>query len=161
MWHIFVLMVHYFTLLAYTPQIIMGGIPDSEILFPELLQKAGYRNKIIGKWYDFPIIHSTGMMLPLIIVFVYILLLWSWVKIMLLSKLIEQFLLKASWSTATVSSTEAWIWWMVWGSKLPLWALQWQEHTKYSSLQGPEYGWKVYITIQHMCIINQYNIYAL
>lgn len=35
---------------AYTPQNIVGGIPDSEILFPELLQKAGYRNKIIGKW---------------------------------------------------------------------------------------------------------------
>ncbi|ESO98213.1 hypothetical protein LOTGIDRAFT_159001 [Lottia gigantea] len=36
---------------AYTPQNIAGGIPDSEILFPELLQKQGYRNKIIGKWH--------------------------------------------------------------------------------------------------------------
>ncbi|XP_067652169.1 N-acetylgalactosamine-6-sulfatase-like isoform X2 [Haliotis asinina] len=36
---------------AYTPQDIVGGIPDEEILFPELLQKAGYRNKIIGKWH--------------------------------------------------------------------------------------------------------------
>ncbi|KAJ8303127.1 hypothetical protein KUTeg_019523 [Tegillarca granosa] len=35
---------------AYTPQDIVGGIPDSEILLSELLQKAGYRNKIIGKW---------------------------------------------------------------------------------------------------------------
>ena len=39
------------TVPAYTPQNIVGGIPDSEILFPELLQKAGYRTKIIGKWY--------------------------------------------------------------------------------------------------------------
>ncbi|XP_046328967.2 N-acetylgalactosamine-6-sulfatase-like isoform X1 [Haliotis rufescens] len=36
---------------AYTPQNIVGGIPDEEILFPELLQQAGYRNKIIGKWH--------------------------------------------------------------------------------------------------------------
>ncbi|XP_065191595.1 N-acetylgalactosamine-6-sulfatase-like [Sycon ciliatum] len=36
---------------GYTPQDIVGGIPDKEILFPELLQKAGYKNKIIGKWH--------------------------------------------------------------------------------------------------------------
>ena len=36
---------------AYTPQDIVGGIPDSEILFPELLLQAGYATKIIGKWY--------------------------------------------------------------------------------------------------------------
>jgi len=38
-------------LIAYTPQVIMGGIADNEVLLPELLHKAGYRNKIIGKWY--------------------------------------------------------------------------------------------------------------
>ncbi|XP_055861023.1 N-acetylgalactosamine-6-sulfatase-like isoform X1 [Biomphalaria glabrata] len=36
---------------AYTPQNIVGGIPDYEILLPELLQQNGYRNKIIGKWH--------------------------------------------------------------------------------------------------------------
>ena len=40
----------FFLSTAYTPQTIVGGIPDHEILFPELLQKAGYTNKIIGKW---------------------------------------------------------------------------------------------------------------
>ena len=39
------------SLAAYTPQVIMGGIPDSEILLPEVLSEAGYRNKIIGKWW--------------------------------------------------------------------------------------------------------------
>lgn len=34
---------------AYTPQDIVGGIQDSEILLPELLKKAGYTNKIVGK----------------------------------------------------------------------------------------------------------------
>jgi len=29
----------------------MGGIPDKEILLPEILKQAGYTNKIIGKWY--------------------------------------------------------------------------------------------------------------
>ena len=37
-------------LAAYTPQNIVGGIADSEILFPELLRKNGYQNKIVGKW---------------------------------------------------------------------------------------------------------------
>ena len=36
---------------AYTPQDIVGGIPSSEILLPEILQKLGYRSKIIGKWW--------------------------------------------------------------------------------------------------------------
>ncbi|XP_072013586.1 N-acetylgalactosamine-6-sulfatase-like [Amphiura filiformis] len=36
---------------GYTPQDIVGGIPDSEVLLPELLNKAGYRSKIIGKWH--------------------------------------------------------------------------------------------------------------
>lgn len=36
-------------ILAYTPQEIVGGI-TSEILLSELLNKAGYYNKIVGKW---------------------------------------------------------------------------------------------------------------
>ncbi len=36
---------------AYTPQEIVGGIPDSEVLISELLQKAGYHTKLIGKWH--------------------------------------------------------------------------------------------------------------
>lgn len=36
---------------AYTPQEVLGGIPDSEILLPEMLKKANYVNKIVGKWH--------------------------------------------------------------------------------------------------------------
>lgn len=36
---------------AYTPQQIVGGISDGEILLPKLLSKAGYKSKIIGKWH--------------------------------------------------------------------------------------------------------------
>ncbi|KAK1163533.1 N-acetylgalactosamine-6-sulfatase [Acipenser oxyrinchus oxyrinchus] len=36
---------------AYTPQQIVGGIPKEEILIPEMLKKAGYISKIIGKWH--------------------------------------------------------------------------------------------------------------
>ena len=36
---------------AYTPQEIIGGIPDGEILLPEVLKKSGYHSKIIGKWH--------------------------------------------------------------------------------------------------------------
>ena len=37
-------------LVAYAPQEVLGGIAASEVLISEVLQKAGYRNKIVGKW---------------------------------------------------------------------------------------------------------------
>ena len=30
---------------------MMGGIPDEEILLSEILKKAGYHTKLIGKWH--------------------------------------------------------------------------------------------------------------
>ena len=36
---------------AYTPQEILAGIPDSEVLLPEVLASVGYRSKIVGKWH--------------------------------------------------------------------------------------------------------------
>ena len=36
---------------GYTPQNIVGGISDTEILFPELLRHAGYYSGLIGKWH--------------------------------------------------------------------------------------------------------------
>ncbi|KAL5022855.1 hypothetical protein ScPMuIL_002010 [Solemya velum] len=36
---------------AYTPQNIVGGIPENETLIPELLKEVGYKSKIIGKWH--------------------------------------------------------------------------------------------------------------
>ncbi|XP_022252161.1 N-acetylgalactosamine-6-sulfatase-like isoform X2 [Limulus polyphemus] len=36
---------------GYTPQEIVGGISDRELLLSELLALAGYRNKIVGKWH--------------------------------------------------------------------------------------------------------------
>jgi len=37
-------------IVAWTPQYIVGGIPQSEQLLPELLRAKGYRSKIVGKW---------------------------------------------------------------------------------------------------------------
>ena len=42
---------NYFEISAYTPQNIMGGIRDEEILLPEILKKSGYHSKLIGKWH--------------------------------------------------------------------------------------------------------------
>lgn len=38
---------------AYTPQEVIGGIAESEVLFSEVLHEAGYRTKIVGKWQAF------------------------------------------------------------------------------------------------------------
>lgn len=37
---------------AYTPQEIVGGIPDSELLLSEFLHdQGGYHTNLIGKWH--------------------------------------------------------------------------------------------------------------
>ena len=40
----------FFLVVGYTPQIIVGGIQDNEVLLPKLLKSAGYSSKIVGKW---------------------------------------------------------------------------------------------------------------
>ena len=37
--------------LAYTPQEIVGGVSDYEVLLPELLKRQNYETKLIGKWH--------------------------------------------------------------------------------------------------------------
>jgi len=60
---------------AYTPQDIVGGIPESEVLLPELLRREGYRSKIIGKWWvsqnlcgNIYFVDQNLMSLPIVIV---------------------------------------------------------------------------------------------
>ncbi|XP_078367421.1 N-acetylgalactosamine-6-sulfatase-like [Oculina patagonica] len=36
---------------GYTPQVIVGGIQDNEVLLPKLLKSEGYYSKIVGKWH--------------------------------------------------------------------------------------------------------------
>lgn len=36
---------------GYTPQYIVGGIQDNEVLLPKLLKSEGYYSKIVGKWH--------------------------------------------------------------------------------------------------------------
>lgn len=36
---------------GYTPQVIVGGIQDNEVLLPKLLKSEGYSSKIVGKWH--------------------------------------------------------------------------------------------------------------
>ena len=36
---------------AYTPQNIVGGIQDWELLLPELLKAQNYTSKLVGKWW--------------------------------------------------------------------------------------------------------------
>lgn len=40
----------FFLVVGYTPQIIVGGIQDNEVLLPKLLKSEGYSSKLVGKW---------------------------------------------------------------------------------------------------------------
>jgi len=45
------LYIRHLIFIAYTPQEIVGGIPDDEILISELLKDGNYDTKLIGKWH--------------------------------------------------------------------------------------------------------------
>lgn len=51
--------------------------------------------------------------------------------------------LQASGPQATVPAPGAWLWWMVWCSKLPLWPLQQQYQAQHPRLQQFRDGWQV------------------
>lgn len=51
--------------------------------------------------------------------------------------------LQASGPQATVPTSGERFWWMVWGTKLPLWPLQQQRQTQHSRLQQLWDGWQV------------------
>ena len=108
-WRLFLSSAHWF-FLAYASQDIVGGIPDSEVLLPELLQKAGYRSKIVGKWYVmWPLFRciATSVLCRYVC--------WNWCC---------GCVLKAFRSASWVSSTETWFWRILRRTQLSFWTVR-------------------------------------